>query len=254
MAVELALTPDGRWAVGIDALIGAARGAGFSGLGLSAALASHQVADAYSANGLRCHELLALVLSDDASETISAAESLAEAAAIARAEWILTVFSAGLTSQSASVIATCAKLFSEVGAKMAVEFSPLGPVPTIQAGLDVVEAAGEGRAGLLIDTWHFSFGESTWEDLGSIPIERIAYVQFADALAPITVSLGRETMHRRAMPGDGVLDLDRFATTLLDRGWDGLVSVEVLSQELRELPVAEFALLAHTGAARYWIR
>jgi hypothetical protein len=28
----------------------------------------------------------------------------------------------------------------------------------------------------------------------------------------------KETKHRRAMPGDGTLDLGRFATTVLDRG------------------------------------
>jgi hypothetical protein len=46
--------------------------------------------------------------------------------------------------------------------------------------------------------------------------------------------------------------LDRFAATLLDRGWQGVVSVEVLNQELRELPVPEFARRAYSAAAPYW--
>ncbi len=47
----------------------------------------------------------------------------------------------------------------------------------------------------------------------------------------------RESLHRRALPGEGILELDRFATTLREKGYDGIVSVEVLSAELRELPV-----------------
>jgi sugar phosphate isomerase/epimerase len=84
--------------------------------------------------------------------------------------------------------------------------------------------------------WHFCAGNSIWADLERVPLDDIAYIQFADALAPASDSLARETMHRRALPGEGVLELDRFAATLLYRGWRGTVSVEVLNAELRELP------------------
>ena len=61
-----------------------------------------------------------------------------------------------------------------------------------------------------------------------------------------------ETLNRRAMPGDGDFELERFASTLLERGWQGLVSVEVLSRDLRQLPVDEFAGRAYETTARYW--
>jgi sugar phosphate isomerase/epimerase len=54
------------------------------------------------------------------------------------------------------------------------------------------------------------------------------------------------------LPGEGVLELDRFAGTLLDRGWDGLVSVEVLSAELRALPVDVLVRRLHDTTARFW--
>jgi sugar phosphate isomerase/epimerase len=63
----------------------------------------------------------------------------------------------------------------------------------------------------------------------------------------------RESLHRRALPGEGVLELDRFAATLLDRGWDGTVSVEVLSAALRELPVDELIARLYTTTAAYWL-
>jgi hypothetical protein len=54
------------------------------------------------------------------------------------------------------------------------------------------------------------------------------------------------------VPGEGILELDCFATTLLNRGWDGLVSAEVLSAELRTLSVDELARRLHDTTARYW--
>jgi hypothetical protein len=57
---------------------------------------------------------------------------------------------------------------------------------------------------------------------------------------------------KSAPPSGGVLELDRFTSTLRERGWDGVVSVQVLSAELRQLPLADFARIAHDSAARYW--
>ena len=63
----------------------------------------------------------------------------------------------------------------------------------------------------------------------------------------------RESLHRRALPGDGILELDRFATTLREMGYDGIVSVEVLSAELRELPVDVLVRRLHDTSAPYWL-
>ena len=133
---------------------------------------------------------------------------------------VLTVFTTRLTAESTKTIQRCASVIARAGSGMAVEFSPLGPVATISEGLQVVRAAnhGHGRAGLLIDSWHFFLGHSTFDDLAAVPLDDIAYVQFADALAPESHRLVRETLHRRTVPGKGVLELDRFATTLLERG------------------------------------
>jgi sugar phosphate isomerase/epimerase len=85
-----------------------------------------------------------------------------------------------------------------------------------------------------------------------VPLDDVAYVQFTDALQPLSDNLVRETLHRRASPGEGILQLDRFAKTLLDRGWEGTVSVEVLTAELRELPVDALVRRLHDTTARFW--
>jgi sugar phosphate isomerase/epimerase len=253
MAVELALTADSRWDISTEDLVEAARQAGFSALGIGADRVDATTAKAFKAAGLRCHELLALVLEDDEPAMLRWAGQLAEAAAVIDAQWVLTVFRCGLTDSIARVIEQCAGLFAEAGAGMAVEFSPLGPVMSIEAGLEIVRVAGPEQAGLLIDSWHFSFGDSTWDDLARVPLDQIAYLQFDDAPALDSDDLMEETMERRLMPGDGILELDRFAATLLGRGWEGLVSVEVLNRELLTLPVPEFARRAHDAAARFWL-
>ena len=84
---------------------------------------------------------------------------------------------------------------------MAVEYSPLGAIPTIREGMESVRAASRSsRAGLMIDSWHFWFSDNTWEDLAAVPLDAIAYLQFTDALQPESHQrLIRETLHRRAL-------------------------------------------------------
>jgi sugar phosphate isomerase/epimerase len=254
VAVELGLTPDNRWDVASIDLVAAVSAAGFGALGTSAERVDPATVDAFRQAGIRCHEILALVLSDDAAATVARAERLTEAADAIGASWVLTVFRAPLTAATATTIQTCAGLFAEAGAGMAVEFSPLGPVSSIPKGLEIVRTAnaGSGRAGLMIDSWHFSFGDSTWDDLATVRPEDIAYVQFTDALWAESDDLFYETMNRRAVPGDGVLELERFSSTLLDSGFDGVVSAEVLSSGLREQPVPEVIRALHLAMVRYW--
>jgi sugar phosphate isomerase/epimerase len=253
VTVQLALTADGRWSATTDELVSASSSAGFAALGIGRRRVDAAAVECFRAAGLRCHELLALRVSDDEAATVAAAEKLAAAAAEIEAEWVLTIFSSPLTSLTAPVIRRCAAVFAEAGAGMAVEFSPLGPVSSIRAGMEIVDvAAGGGRAGLMIDSWHFFVGDSTFEDLQTVPLDAIAYLQFADAPAPVSDDLMLETMDRRALPGEGALDLRRFASTLLDRGWQGLVSVEVLNAELVAAPIETVAPRLYEAARSFW--
>ena len=249
--MQLALTPDGRWDYPTADLVSAASTAGFNAVGINTDRVDAAAVEAYAATGVRCHELLALVVGDDESATMASAEQLADHAQTVGAEWVLTVFAAKVPPQR---IEQCAKLFDDVGAGMAVEYTPLGAIPSICDGMEFVRAASRSaRAGLMIDSWHFCFSDDTWDDLAAVPLEDIAYLQFTDALAPESRDrLVRETLHRRALPGEGVLELRRFAATLLERGWDGTVSVEVLSAKLRELPVDVLVGRLYATTAPYW--
>jgi sugar phosphate isomerase/epimerase len=249
--MQLALTPDGKWDVATADLVSAANAAGFTAVGINADRVDAGAVGAYASAGVRCHELLAFIVGDDEGATMTSAEQLADRARTIGAQWVLTVFTSKAPPKR---IERCAKLFDEAGAGMAVEYTPLGAIPTISDGMEYVRAASlAARAGLVIDSWHFCFSSNTWEELAVVPLDDIAYLQFTDALEPQHQDrMIRESLHRRTLPGEGVLELDRFAATLLDRGFDGTVSVEVLSAQLRELPVDELVGRLYTTTAAYW--
>jgi sugar phosphate isomerase/epimerase len=249
--VEIALTQDTRRPVATAELAAATRAAGFGALGMVSGRFVPEDRAVLAEAGLRCHELLGLQVRADAEATIVSAEELARDAAAIGAPWVLTTFEVGLTDDVRKVVARCAAIFAEADSGLAVEFSPLGPVAGIADGVEAAAAAG-GRAGIVIDAWNFCFGPSTWEDLERVPLDRVAYVQFADALQPLGAVNMEEAMTRRALPGEGMLELDRFATTLRSRGWDGVVSMQVLSDDLRRLPLAEYTRQVHDAAVPYW--
>jgi sugar phosphate isomerase/epimerase len=251
--VQLGLTQDTRRNVDTATMADAAHAAGFRALGMVSGRFDSEARGVLDAAGLRCHELLGLQVGSDPDATIASAERLAQDAVAIGAPWVLATFQIGLSDEVAGTVSRCAAIFAEAGTGFAVEFSPLGPVAGIEDGLEAAAAAGVGRTGIVIDCWNFCFGPSTWEDLAGVPLERIAYVQFTDALAPLGEVNAEEAMTRRTLPGAGVLAVDRFATTLRDRGWDGVVSLQVLSDELRKLPVEEYTRRVYDTAAPYWL-
>ncbi len=253
MPVDLALTTDSRWTADTAELAAAAGAAGFAGIGLGADRATAPgVPAALAAAGVRCSELMALMVSRNEERTLASARQLAAAAEAVGAPWVLTVPVAPPSAEAAALLRRCADVVADAGARLAVEFSPLGVVTSIAAARELIAAADPGRTAVMIDTWHFSRGDSTWDQLAGIPFEEIAYLQFSDAPEPVGDDGFAETMDRRVWPGEGTFELERFAGTLRDRGWAGTVSVEVLNAELVRLPVAEFARSAHDTTARYW--
>ncbi|OHV39185.1 MULTISPECIES: sugar phosphate isomerase/epimerase family protein [Pseudofrankia] len=249
--VEFALSPDTMWDVDTDAMADATQAAGFSALGLVVGRADETAAAAFDKVGLRCHELMVLLYTGRDDVVLRHAARLATSAAAVRAEWVVATFLAPLGGQTLDLLKRSADIFAEVGARLAVEFSPGGGVTSIDEALEVVEAAGPERAGVLIDSWHFFRGGAPWEQLEQVPLDRVAYVQLADAVPPISDDAMSETGNRRALPGQGELDLARFVGTLRDRGYDGLVSVEVLNEELRRRPL-ELPQAAMAATAPYW--
>lgn len=213
---------------------------------------AEKVADLVRSAGLTCPDVLALIVRDDDDAALRSATALAHLAATLEARRVLTLLWAPVCAESLDRLARCAEVVAAAGPTIAVEFAPTRPIDSIPRALAAVEYVGTDRAGVLIDSWHFCRGPSTWADLESIPLERIAYVQFADALDDESGDFMTETTQRRTWAGHGHLDLARFAGTLAGRSWDGVVSVEVLSAVHRRLDVEDFTRRAFETTRPFW--
>ena len=257
--MELSLAPGTGFevvtAADLDRYLAAVASAGFGSVSLN----EHQLAGdaagaakAIARHGLRCPDVMSLQITRREDETLQAARRLAHAAAEVGARHVLTLFYTRVNEESIDRFGRCGDLMVAEGARLALEMPPFSELDSIPAALATVDAVGRDRAALMIDTFHFTRGSSTWEQLEEFPLDALGYVQFDDALPAESDDVMHETMDRRAMPGDGEFDLTRFAGTLRGRGWSGLVSVEVLSAELRALEVEEFARRAYESTAPYW--
>jgi sugar phosphate isomerase/epimerase len=237
-----------------DRYLAAARGAGFDCVSLTVEQIGDDVDQtrrALAAHHLRCSDVLGLRVGKDESETIDAAKRLGRTAADIGAEFGLCLLWARANEEIIDRLGRCAEILARSGVRLVLEMPPIGPINSVSAALSVVEAVGADRLALVIEPFHFFRGESTWEELEQLPLSSLGYLQFTDALVP-SDDVVYDATKRRAMPGSGVFDLSRFAKTFADRGWSGLVSVEVLSVELRALEPEDFARLAYETSASFW--
>lgn len=127
------------------------------------------------------------------------------------------------------------------GLRVALEFVPFSVVDTAAAALDLVERAGSANGGLLVDAWHVFRGSTTFEMLAAVPPERVIALQWSDAASDVVGTLRDDTLDRRRFPGDGVFDLAGLMKLFDARHADAPVSIEVLSEEVRALPLNDIA-------------
>lgn len=235
----------------LDTYLGAVAAAGFDGVTLGTQQLVGDPAGAarlVEGHGLRCTDLIALQVRRDDDQTMADARALRPAIETLGCDHLLVMLYTRVSEESIDRLGRCAEV---VGVPLAIEFGP-APCPTIEAANAVVEAVGPGRIGILPDTFHFTRMGSTFEMLDVVPVERIPIIQFNDALPAVSDDYMAETTNRRAWPGEGELPLARFVAILRDHDWDGVVSVEVLSEELRQLPIEEFARQALATTRPYW--
>jgi sugar phosphate isomerase/epimerase len=146
-------------------------------------------------------------------------------------------------------------VLADVGARPAIEYLPFTPANSIATARRLVDHVGTDRARILFDTWHHFRGPDHDADLEAAPVELIAYVQFDDAQPMISDDLVAETVDRRAFPGEGEFDLTGYCSRIRAKGWDGVVSVEILDAAWRNGSAGtleDYARRAFESSARYW--
>jgi sugar phosphate isomerase/epimerase len=125
-------------------------------------------------------------------------------------------------------------------------------VHSLDAALAVVEGAGVPNGGIAIDSWHMGKLGIAPEDLRRVPLEYLSWVELSDGRREDMDDLVDETVNHRRLPGEGELDVAAYVEVCRDQGYAGPWGVEVLSEELRNLPMEEIFQRAYeTTSAQF---
>lgn len=134
----------------------------------------------------------------------------------------------------------CADAAQHHSAKIVYEFMPFDVnVHSIETALGVVQGSGADNAGLAIDTWHMGKLGIAPDDLRRIPLQSLSWIELSDGQRENMPDLVEETTQHRRLPGEGEFDVAGYVEVARDMGYPGPWGIEVLSAQLRELPIEE---------------
>ena len=132
----------------------------------------------------------------------------------------------------------CAEAAGRHEAKMVYEFMPPDVnVQDLDTALRIVQAADSPNAAVAIDTWHMSKLGIRPDDLRRIPAGLLGWFELSDGHYRSVPDPVDETINHRALPGEGEFPIREYVAAARDAGYDGPWGVEVLSAELRALPI-----------------
>ena len=227
----------------LEAVLDGVAGAGFAAVGLD-----HYTTDAHgriddlgrmlATRGLRCTDVGVLPIGEPG--IVDAAVRLAHTASATGAKLCIAAFY-GPAHDPVGDLRAAADVLAGTGVRLALEFTAYGELRSLSHAAELCDAVGWDRCGLLVDTWHFFRGGAPWPLLRELRGDRIALVHVNDGARPSGLDPVFEGRFRRLPPGTGTFAIDDFAGALDAIGYDGPISVEVLSTELRQLPPAEGA-------------
>lgn len=144
----------------------------------------------------------------------------------------------------------CAEAAEQHGARVVYEFMPPDVnVRDLDTALQLVEATGAANGGLAIDTWHMAKLGIQPDDLLRIPAHHLAWVELSDGQWENMPDPVDETINHRRLPGEGEFPIADYVAACRGAGYDGPWGVEVLSQELRQLPIEQIFERAYETTA-----
>jgi sugar phosphate isomerase/epimerase len=203
----------------------------------------HRLRDVLDASSMAVFDLSGITVTDDRATTMAELDEFLSFADALGATWIQSRMPIDNAS-SRRLYAEVADRVSAAGLGLAFEYSSFVPIRSLRQASDFVAemATRAPRQALMIDTWHFFQCGDTLDRLRELDPSLFGYLQLDDALDP-GPDTRFDTLNRRTLPGRGNLDLVGFMSVCNDLGLEGVVSIEVMSEELRRLDVDDYAKL-----------
>jgi sugar phosphate isomerase/epimerase len=236
----------------------AAREVGFSGLGIWHADLEHvletgslqDMKRAFDDNGLRHLEVECLLdwFLDPDDERRKASDErralLFEAAAALPTHHIKVGNIVGTECELDTIVERygelCADAARYTDARIVYEFMPYDVnVNDVERALAVVEGADAANGGLALDTWHLGKLRLEPDELRRIPPRFLSWVELCDGPYEYAQDRLDEVINRRKLPGEGEFPLREYVAVCRELGYDGPWGIEVLSEELRNLPIEQ---------------
>jgi sugar phosphate isomerase/epimerase len=133
------------------------------------------------------------------------------------------------------------------GVRISLEFVPNLGLPNIAAAQAVFTACNEPNCAITLDFFHLDRSGGTLEDVRRLPRNCIANIQVSDR-KPQPPGTPHKPMSGREIPGEGKLPLRELMTAALANSPAATIDIEVLSEDLRALPMDEAAARLAAGA------
>jgi sugar phosphate isomerase/epimerase len=134
----------------------------------------------------------------------------------------------------------CADAAQHTDAKIVYEFMPYDVnVNDVDKALAVVEGADAPNGGLAFDSWHLGKLRLDPDDLRRIPSRFVSWVELCDGSYEYAEDRLDEVINRRRLPGGGDFPVAEYVAVFRELGYEGPWGVEVLSEELRNLPIEQ---------------
>ena len=127
------------------------------------------------------------------------------------------------------------------GTNIALEIMPFSNIRKLETGLAVAQGANHPNGGLLLDIWHMNRGNIAYSEIAKVPVQFIKSIEMNDADRYPVSPLWQDTIHRRKLPGEGVLDQKGFIDAIKKTGYKGHWGVEVLSEVVRKWSLEDMA-------------
>lgn len=171
-----------------------------------------------------------------------------EAAARLGARFLLVVGNDSLRGRLIANVARLCQAAAPLRLQVMLEFIPYSEVKTLAQAAEVIGAAGESNAGVLVDALHLSRSGGSPAQLAEMAPAMLPYAQICDAprVPPPVERLRAEARGDRLYPGEGALPL----LDLLDALPPGVpLSVEAPHARHRDLSARERARLAFAASS-----